>query len=41
MIEYLSHIGLKLERMLAFVHTKSKSITNEEIILKGRMKNES
>jgi len=40
-IEYLSHIGLKLERMLAFVHTKSKSITNEDIILKGRMKNES
>ena len=30
-IEYLSHIGLKLERMLAFIYTKNKVIRDEEI----------
>ena len=29
--EYLSHIGLKLERMLAFIYTKDKNIREEEI----------
>ena len=34
-VEYLSHIGLKLERMLAFVQTKNKIVKDETILMKG------
>ena len=30
-VEFLSHLGLKLERMLAFIHTKNKVVRDEEI----------
>lgn len=34
-MEYLSHVGLKLERMLAFIQTKNKVIKDEEVLIKG------
>lgn len=30
-VEFLSHIGLKLERMLAFVYTRNKVIRDEKM----------
>jgi hypothetical protein len=32
-VEFLSHVGLKLERMLAYIQTKNKVIRDEEILM--------